>query len=854
VRDEVRPDNVCYLIYTSGSTGKPKGVLVEHRALVNRIHWMQKCYRLTPADVVLQKTPYSFDVSVWEFFWPTMTGASIVFAAPEGHKDVLYLENLINEANVTTLHFVPSMLHTYLDTAKGECPRVRRIFCSGEALDRNSVERQSRRFPNAALHNLYGPTEAAIDVTAYDCSQLEYPFIPIGKPIDNIQLYILDRHDHPQPIGVPGELHIAGIGLARGYLDRPELTAEKFVDNPFASWARMYKTGDLARWLDDGNIQYLGRIDTQVKVRGFRIETGEIEARLNQHPQIADSAVIARGEGAEKQLIAFYRAAETTAGTLVQIPYEELRQHLLRTLPDYMVPAAFVSVAAIPLSSSGKVDRRALSRMEVKITSAQEYVAPANEKEKQLVEIWAQVLGRTPETIGVNDNFFELGGHSLLAVKLIERMRQQGMHTSLQTLFNAPTLAKLAASIEESAAATETVIDFEREAVLDPSIVRRTEGTSSEIDNVVLTGATGFLGAFLLSDLLSETHANVHCLVRAAGIEAGHLKIENHMKSYGLWDERLRERIVPLPGDLGSPLLGLTHAKFEELARTVDAIYHNGATVNFYYPYSVLKAANVTSTEELLRMASHGRSKSFHYVSTLHVTSIRNRSGEQMVIRESDALPGPQNLLDGYAQTKWVAEKLVAEAARRGIPVVTYRPSQIIGHSQTGAASLTDFVPSFIRGCMETGCIPDVVGDRQLYLTPVDYVSRSIVAISRRPELSGRVFNLTNSHATPLRDVLDALVTFDPALQRAPYEEWKAVMDNAPGNPLERYMPSFADRLPDDAKTAVPAARPRYDCEETLTIAESAGIPRPQVTQQLFRTYFSYLAAHTTIRAGVTAV
>src|SRR5882672_11909846 len=284
------------------------------------------------------------------------------------------------------------MLRAFLDNAQTGCSSVRQIFASGEALDKNSVDRYKTKFPNAALHNLYGPTEAAIDVTAFDCSQLNYPFVPIGAPIDNIQLYILDRHNHPQPIGVPGELHIAGDGLARGYLNRAELTEEKFVANPFQPGTRMYKTGDLARWLDDGNIQYLGRIDTQVKIRGFRIELGEIEVRLNQHPEIQDSAVIAYGQDTNKQLVAFYRAKGSQADHLVQLSKEELRAHLLQTLPDYMAPAAFVSLAAIPLNANGKVDRRALARMDVTLASGQEYVAPRNQTERQLVKIWAQVL------------------------------------------------------------------------------------------------------------------------------------------------------------------------------------------------------------------------------------------------------------------------------------------------------------------------------------------------------------------------------------------------------------------------------------------------------------------------------
>ncbi|HEX9981688.1 MAG TPA: non-ribosomal peptide synthase/polyketide synthase [Thermoanaerobaculia bacterium] len=854
LRQDVGPEDVCYLIYTSGSTGRPKGVLNEHRGLVNRVNWMQKAYQLTGADVVLQKTPYSFDVSVWEFFWPMMAGASVVFAAPEGHKDARYLEGLINEAGITTLHFVPSMLHAFLETAGIGCPGVRQIFCSGEALDRKSVDRYRKAFPNALLHNLYGPTEAAIDVTFYDCSKLPYPFVPIGAPIDNTQIYILDRQLHVQPVGVPGELHIAGDGLARGYHDRPDLTEAKFIANPFSPGRRMYKTGDLARWLDDGNIQYLGRLDTQVKIRGFRIETGEIEAQLNQHPKVRESAVVAQGTE-DKQLVAFYRATETQGDQIVHLPYEELRAHLLRTLPEYMVPAAFVSLEAIPLSSNGKVDHGALARMDVRIVSGQEYVAPRNETERQLAAIWAQVLTRDADTIGINDNFFELGGHSLLAVKLIERMRQQGLQTTLQALFTAPTLAKLASAVaqgeEPAEAVADAVPDFERESTLSADIVLRTDSASNGLDNAFLTGASGFLGAFLLSDLLTGTNARVHCLVRAADRESGLKRIEEQMKTYRLWDASFIERIVPVPGDLSWPLLGLTRSRYEELARDVDVIYHNGANVNLYYPYDVLKTTNVRGTEELLRMASFGRSKSLHFVSTLHVTSARGRDANGAMITEADPLPRAELLMDGYAQSKWVAEKLVAGAVERGIPTVIYRPSQIIGHSTTGAASLSDFVPSFIRGCMEVGYVPDVVADQQLYLAPVDYVSRSIVAISRRPELFGRAFNLTNTHATPLREVLDCLLRFDPTLETMPYEKWRATLEAEPDNPLARYLPSFAHRVPEPQQQKAPG-RPRFDCSETLKVVESIGISHPQVDEQLLQTYFAYLAEHAASRVSRT--
>jgi amino acid adenylation domain-containing protein len=456
LRHAAGPENVAYVIYTSGSTGKPKGVLVEHRALVNRIHWMQKSYGLSSADVVVQKTPYCFDVSVWEFFWPPMTGASLVFAVANGHSDVQYLEGLINSAGVTTLHYVPSMLHAFLDNAKGQCPGVRLIFCSGEALDRTSVDRYRAVFPNAELHNLYGPTEAAIDVTFYDCTRISYPFVPIGAPIDNTQIHIVDEANNPQPVGVPGELHIAGVNLARGYLNRAELTQDRFIANPFDPGTRMYKTGDLARWLDDGNIQYLGRIDAQVKIGGVRIETGEIEAHLNRHEAISESVVIARGPDGYKQLIAFYRTHESTRDDVVKLAHKDLRDHLVKTLPEYMIPAAFVSVASIPVTSNGKADRKALERIDVGLESSQEYLAPRSDAERALVEIWAQVFKEKgfvleQAKIGVNDNFFELGGNSLLAVQIAAEIEARwAVRVSPREFYINPTVAELAAIIEEA--------------------------------------------------------------------------------------------------------------------------------------------------------------------------------------------------------------------------------------------------------------------------------------------------------------------------------------------------------------------------------------------------------------------
>ncbi len=438
----VTPENLIYIIYTSGSTGKPKGTMNTHKGLVNRILWMQDEYQLTPSDRILQKTPLSFDVSGWEFWWTLNMGARLVVAKPEGQKDPNYLVKLINEQQITTIHFVPSMLQIFLENPELQsCSSLRQVFCSGEALP---LALQERFFSclKAELHNLYGPTEAAIDVTYWYCQpETQLSIVPIGRPIANTQIYILDKHLQPVPIGIPGELHIGGAGLARGYLNRKELTSEKFIPNPFSHEAgsRLYKTGDLASYLPDGNIEYIGRIDNQVKIRGFRIELGEIEAILAEDPEVKEAVVIAREDNpGDKRLVAYIVAGSTVPSI------NELRSFLKTKLPDYMVPSAFVVLESLPLTPNGKVDRRALPTPDASsLANETSFVAPRDSLELQLAQIWSEVLGVSP--IGIRDNFFDLGGHSLLAVHLMAEIEQQfGQNLSLAALFQGASVEELA--------------------------------------------------------------------------------------------------------------------------------------------------------------------------------------------------------------------------------------------------------------------------------------------------------------------------------------------------------------------------------------------------------------------------
>ncbi|MGW4640521.1 amino acid adenylation domain-containing protein [Sphaerisporangium sp. NPDC004334] len=441
------PGDCAYMIYTSGSTGRPKGVPNAHRGIVNRLDWMRKRFVLGEGDTVLQKTPASFDVSVWEFFWPLLAGARLVLARPGGHKDAAYLAELIRAERVTTLHFVPSMLAVFLaEDAARACTSLRTIICSGEELPPDLALRCRAALP-AELHNLYGPTEAAVDVSAWACEPgalSGLARVPIGAPIQNIRLYVLDAGMEPVPIGVPGELHIGGVGVALGYHDRPSLTAERFVPDPFGSpGARLYRTGDLARWRPDGTIDFLGRLDAQVKVRGLRIEPGEIEAVLREQPGVSDAAVVVREDRpGDKRIVAYLVGEAETA---------PLRAALKLRVPDYMVPSALVRLEALPLSPNGKLDRGALPAPALLREESTAFAPPETVTQESIAAVWRAVLG--VERIGVDDDFFDLGGHSLLATQVIAGMRAaHGAGVSVMDLFQNPTVRELAALVDTPAA------------------------------------------------------------------------------------------------------------------------------------------------------------------------------------------------------------------------------------------------------------------------------------------------------------------------------------------------------------------------------------------------------------------
>jgi amino acid adenylation domain-containing protein/thioester reductase-like protein len=880
-------DDLAYVIYTSGSTGKPKGVQIHHRAVVNFLCSMQKDLGIHASDSLLAVTTLSFDIVVLELLLPLTVGAKVVIANSETVADGALLTQALEDSQITFMQATPASWRLLLEAGWKGKPDLK-ILCGGEALTNDLAEKLLAR--GAALWNVYGPTETTIWSTIHRVDSVRSGIsntVPIGRPIANTQIYILDSNLQPVPVGVIGDLYIGGDGVSRGYLNRPELTAERFIPHPFtplplgdpltgAGWTGVrgrgegnliYKTGDLARYLPDGDIEFFGRSDQQVKVRGFRIETGEVEAALGQHPSVKQAVVVAwKEKTSEASLVAYVAPA---------VPGKEadpvqLRDHLRTKLPEYMIPSIFVHLDSLPLTPNGKVDRKALPPPSgTRADSRAQYVAPRTQLEKELVEICAQVLGLDVEHVGMDDNFFDLGGHSLLGTRLVFLLREKyGLETAqlpLRALFEKPTAANLAEAIERARRGEKTAYlggstiirmnqmsleQLKAEAQLDADI---TAGDLthefSEPKHILLTGATGFVGAFLLHDLLKRTTADVHCLLRANDTEQGLQKLKRNLNAYSLWDESFSHRIKPVTGDLGAPQLGLSGETFNELAREIDTIFHNGAMVNFVYPYAAHKAANVLGTKEILRLACRAKLKPVHHVSTLSILHNGDHD-DGRVYRETDDIEETGAPFGGYAQSKWVAEKLVVQAGARGIPYAIYRPGLVSGHSETGAWNTDNMISSMTRACLLLGTAPDL--EAAANIVPVDFVSAAIVHLSMKPENTARVFHLENPSPLHLDELLDWLSTEGFHPRRVPFEEWRAdlfrkvaFMENGGWEP---YLPLIEEV--EEKQIFLP----RIDLSRTLAALEGSGITCPPVDGKLLSTYLNAFIAHGLIeRAQIKA-
>ncbi len=800
------------IMFTSGSAGKPKAVAIPHRGIV-RLVTNTNYIEFSSRDRVLHAAHVSFDASNFEIWGALLHGATLVLADNEIVLAPSSLELLLQQEAVSVAFLTTSLLHHVARSRPQALSGLRCLVTGGETLLPDLAREILVHSRPGQLINGYGPTENSTFSCAYRVRDVAVgtKSLPIGQAISNASCFILRGHSELAQIGEEGELYVGGDGLALGYLGDSELTASCFQDHTFSgSPVRLYRTGDRARMNESGLIEFCGRIDRQFKVRGFRVELGEVEAALRLHPDVSVAVVEAVHEDDGVYRLRAYVVPKSQA-----LSAGVLRRYLSHTLPAHMVPANIVTLEALPLGPTGKVDTqalRALSEETSHIPTATQYQTPL---EARIADLWKRSLG-TSHVEG-SDDFFALGGDSLRAAQVLLQLGLELGFTArassllLHNLLQFPTLSRFASAVEEVVQGKNVVspaqaVDFEAESQATFSFAPRVDPAPNFLKPraIFLTGASGFLGAFLLHRLLTTTDARVFCPVRARSRADALTRVRMNLSRYGLsaaWDER---RVEAMPGDLEQDLLGLSPSEHAALEDSLDLILHNGTLVNFLYPYSKLKAANVGGTRRIIALAQKRRVP-VHYVSTIATLSGFGAIGQRHVT-EDTALAYPEQICMGYPQSKWVAEVILQKAAKAGLPVSIYRPYEITGAQRTGVWNTETAIPAMFKMIVESGVAPDV--DLPLDFVPVDYLANAIVHIATRRADSGKVYHLTNPRPTLLGSMTERLRRAGYPIRKASYAEWLNVLvdfaGKYPAHPFSPFVPIFLD----------PSANPKLTIKE----------------------------------------
>lgn len=845
----IQSQHLAYVIYTSGSTGEPKGVMVGHKNIVNTLYGLQSHYEMRPSDKFIHYHSYSFDVSLEEIFLPLSVGASVIVAKPKIQYHLDELATLLSETKATCIGFTPSPLHgflDYIDSYSFNFEALRLISIGNEAVSVSLVKRIQAKFPRAVLINMYGPTECAVDAISFQFpANFTQANVPIGRPLANTFLYILNSAYQPMPIGVPGELYIGGAGVAQGYWNQAALTAERFINNPFATIEdkvlgnnlKLYRTGDLAKYLADGNIEYVGRIDEQVKIRGFRIELGEIESIINNFNGVKQNVVtVYENDAQQKQLVAYIVPVSVIPENQMDSWITLLRAYLAQKLPDYMLPSHIRLLEKLPLTPNGKLDRKSLPKPN-QIHHDQAFVAPETQIQKALAAIWSKLLAVEATQISIHDNFFNLGGHSLLLTTMLAEVKKQlQLEFSTADFISHPTIANLAAlcskqnsnlhwqsqlanRIEQDAQLPDTIkVNNETQVLLMPKVI-------------LLTGATGFIGVHLLRELLTSTQAHIICLIRAETQVMAKTKLIQQLKKYNLIETVDLNRVEILLGNLAKSTLGLSQEEMIRLAKEVDSIYHNGALVHHIYDYITLYPSNVASTLELIKLSVTHKNKQLHFISTLNSEGELDEFGKKDEKVPNNTLP--MQYKSGYEQSKWVAERLIAQAQDRGIRASIYRLSFVQGQQETGIVNEGNHFTLILKSCIQLGIAPDINIDFEL--TPVDIVSKSIVALSLNSDLLP-VYHLNNPHTLNWKELINFLCEQNYVIQLMEKTslQKKYLTNLSPDNALFAVAAYYGDNfeIPDIHKVV---------CTKTQAQLIKLGIHYPKIEKDLLTKYINYL-------------
>ncbi|MGK3993744.1 myxochelin non-ribosomal peptide synthetase MxcG [Sorangium sp. So ce1024] len=843
---EAAEEHLAYVIYTSGSTGRPNGVMIDRGALAHFVAAATHRYDLRRDDRVMQFAPLHFDASVEEIFVTLCAGATLVLRTEEMLQSVPRLLDACAERGVTVLDLPTAFWHELaysVSTGAASLPgSVRTVIIGGEAALPERVARWRRAVgPRARLLNTYGPTEATVVAAAATLSGdgaagSDDDEVPIGTPLPGVRAAILDAEGRLAPVGDVGELHLIGPGLARGYLGRPELTAARFVVlDRIEGRPRAYRTGDLVRQRDDGQMLFVGRVDDELKISGHRVDPLEVEAALLRHPAVREAAVVGHTQADGGKRLCAFVVADAPAP-----PAAELRRHAQSLLPAAAIPSAFVLTDRLPRTSSGKIDRKALRETTSSAAPAdpRPAAAPATPLERQVLRVWEQVLGVSG--LSPDDDFFERGGQSLQTIQVANRLSVDlGREIPVALVFRHPTVASLARALDQAEQAEgparagggvpgALLADAELPAdVVPPSIAPA--GPRRRPRQVVLTGASGFVGAHLLHELLARTEARVVCLVRAEGEAHAAERLRRALSGQRLPLAGFEARVLAVPADLALPRLGLSAERFHQLAAECDAIYHNAAVVSVMRDYRSLRAANVLGTREVLRLAAAGRPKPVHHVSTLAVAPPLSLSPE---VAEA-FVPPHAGLRDGYQQSKWVAERLVQQAGERGLPVAVYRLGRVVGAPGAGRINEQDLVFRLLRAGIPAGLLPDL--DVREVWTPVDYVARAIVRLSLGDQPPLAVYNVAPAPEVRLTELFDWARDYGYAVERCPVPAWRARLKDG-ADAADSATLAFFDVQP-GAEGAAPFGLGRVRCDNVARGLAGSGIACPPTDRALLHGY-----------------
>lgn len=848
---EPSPSDLAYVIYTSGSTGVPKGVMIEHRGLINLVYANAQILKISPATRLIQFSSFSFDAAVWEIFTALGGGGVLIMGKREDVLPGRALASFLAHNRVTLLCIPPSLLPS-IQAFKDDLTHLDTLVVCAElcpvAIARAWLT-PTRRFLNA-----YGPTEVTVCATMYEFQGHEES-VPIGKALPGVTTYVVDAELNRLPAGEVGELCVGGAGVARGYLGKPERTAQSYVRSPWSD-DRLYRTGDLVtEHPGTGDLEFLGRSDNQVKIRGLRVEIGAIEHALCQHPAVQLAAVAVfelptLNAEVTKTLVGYYVAQP--GADAQQLTPEVLSRFLTGLLPGYMIPPIYVQLDAMPMKQNlSKVDRAALPPPTVKRASS----LTATSRAQQIAAIFDQALNLPLGTFEPHGHFFEMGGNSTDVAHLVMAIKTEyGIRIPLRSVYQHPTPASMATMIDDIlgspyyVSAIE-VVDLQQEARLADVVPAGPVAAGPATPQVVLfTGASGFMGAAMLEDLLKRAPAlKVHCLIRAEGQEQARERVRKAFVANQL-DPSLLDRVAVLVGDIEHPRLGLSDEEYERLAAEVDTIVHCAADIRYVKPYSVMKLPNVIGTANILRFAYAGRPKTLQYISTAGVFGATatllgvERVTESFDINTSAPIIGIEN---GYTKSKWVAERLVQNALDRGLRTAIHRLGFIAGSSQTGIGNNADILSRLICGCIQMGIYPNFP-EKRWCITPVDFAAKAVSHITLSGGTGPYHVIIKDECDLPHNKLFEAVNALGYPLQRCTPEEWfEAVANCAPDNHLYA-LSSFLLEKMHEGRNTIMEVHHRSQGMGTARVEQAlrgSDIAMPIIDQALIAKYLSYFVS-----------